>query len=152
MNVEIRPLKASEKAPMELLLLADPSEKLVNDYVGKGQCFVAIIHSEKIGVLVLINTRPGMMEIVNIAVREDYQGQGIGKKLVLGAIEIAREQQATTLEIGTGNSSLSQLALYQKCGFRITGVDRDFFIKHYDEEIYENGIRCRDMIRLSFDL
>ncbi|WCN36270.1 hypothetical protein [Aneurinibacillus uraniidurans] len=37
-----------------------------------------------------------------------------------------------TVEIGTGNSSIGQLALYQKCGFRIIGVDRDFFIKHYN--------------------
>ncbi|MFC0472483.1 histidine phosphatase family protein [Halalkalibacter kiskunsagensis] len=32
------------------------------------------------------------------------------------------------------------------------GVDMDFFIKHYPEEIFENGIQCRDMIRLSQDL
>jgi hypothetical protein len=44
------------------------------------------------------------------------------------------------------------LALYQKCGFRIVGVDLDFFIRHYPEKIYENGIQCRDMIRLSLDL
>lgn len=57
-----------------------------------------------------------------------------------------------TIEIGTGNSSIGQLVLYQKCGFRITGVDIDFFVRHYQEEIFENGIQCRDMIRLSQDL
>lgn len=36
--------------------------------------------------------------------------------------------------------------------FRITGIDRDFFIRHYDEEIFENGIQVIDMIRLSQDL
>ncbi|MMZ68591.1 putative N-acetyltransferase YvbK [compost metagenome] len=84
--------------------------------------------------------------------REDYQGKGIGRQLVEQAIAKAKEHNATTIEIGTGNSSIQQLALYQKCGFRITGVDRDFFVRHYDEEIYENGIHCRDMIRLSMDL
>lgn len=43
-------------------------------------------------------------------------------------------------------------ALYQKCGFRIVGIDRDFFTDHYPEPIYENGIWCRDMIRLSIHL
>ena len=57
-----------------------------------------------------------------------------------------------TIEVGTGNSSIGQLALYQKCGFRITSIDRDFFIRNYEDDIFENGIWCRDMIRLSQDL
>ncbi len=56
------------------------------------------------------------------------------------------------MEIGTGNSSVNQLSLYQKCGFRITGIEHDYFTKHYEEEIVENGLLCRDMIRLSLDL
>ena len=70
----------------------------------------------------------------------------------MNAIEVAKSKGFKTIEVGTGNSSIEQLALYQKCGFRITGVDLDFFIRHYSEEIYENGIQCRDMIRLSKDL
>jgi ribosomal protein S18 acetylase RimI-like enzyme len=79
-------------------------------------------------------------------------GKGIGKQLVLHAIETARSRGNKTIEIGTGNSGIGQLALYQKCGFRIVGVDIDFFVRHYSEAIYENGIQCRDMIRLSKDL
>lgn len=55
-----------------------------------------------------------------------------------------------TVEIGTGNSSIDQLAFYQKCGFRIAAIDPDFFIRHYPEPIFENGIQCRDMIRLEY--
>ncbi|MDU6249675.1 MAG: GNAT family N-acetyltransferase, partial [Paeniclostridium sordellii] len=83
---------------------------------------------------------------------ESYQGSGIGKKLVASAIDKARELKVKTLEVGTGNSSISQLAFYQKCGFRIVGVDKDFFKKYYKEKIEENGIECIDMIRLSIDL
>ncbi|MOA10270.1 putative N-acetyltransferase YvbK [compost metagenome] len=72
--------------------------------------------------------------------------------MVNHAIQNAKQLGFKTIEIGTGNSSIGQLALYQKCGFRITGVDRDFFIRHYDEEIFENGIQVVDMIRLSQDL
>lgn len=57
-----------------------------------------------------------------------------------------------TIEIGTGNSSIQRLALYQKCGFRMASIDHDFFLKHYDEPIYENGIQCMDMVRLSLVL
>lgn len=135
----------------ELLLLADPSRNVVEDYLHRGICFVCKA-DEIVGIYILIKTRPNTMEIVNIAVRESMQGKGIGRKLIFHAISVARGEGIKTLEIGTGNSSLHQLGLYQKCGFRITGVDKDFFTRHYEGEIVENGITCRDMIRLSMDL
>ncbi|MBA2870346.1 ribosomal protein S18 acetylase RimI-like enzyme [Anoxybacillus calidus] len=124
----------------------------MKEYIRRGQCFVAEINGQIIGVYVLLPTRPETIELVNIAVDEKQQGKGIGKQLVLHAVENAKQQGYKTMEIGTGNSSIRQLALYQKCGFRITGVDRDFFVKHYPEPIFENGIQCRDMIRLSQEL
>lgn len=45
-----------------------------------------------------------------------------------------------------------KLALYQKCGFRMTGIDKDFFVRHYEEAIFENGIQVVDMVRLSQDI
>ncbi|MEK4008619.1 GNAT family N-acetyltransferase [Paenibacillus sp. FSL H3-0333] len=150
--MEIRALHTGEQPPTGLLLLADPSPKLVEDYVARGQCFVAEADQQVVGVYVLLPTRPETAELVNIAVNEEFQGQGIGKQLVNHAIQEAKRLRFKTLEIGTGNSSICQLALYQKCGFRITGIDRDFFIRHYSEEIYENGMQVVDMIRLSQDL
>ena len=150
--MEIRKLDTNEFPPMELLLLADPSPQLVEEYIQRGQCFVAEMDDGIIGVYVLLATRPETVELVNIAVSENQQGKGIGKQLVNHAIVNAKMLGYKTIEIGTGNSSMGQLALYQKCGFRMTGVDRDFFIRHYSEEIYENGMQVRDMIRLSQDL
>lgn len=150
--MEIKRLEKQEKVPLELLLLADPSIIIVEDYVAKGECFKAENEEQTIGVYVLLPTRPQTVEIVNVAVAEDHQGKGIGKLLVSHAIRIAKTQGYKTIEIGTGNSSIGQLALYQKCGFRIVSVDHNYFIKHYSEEIYENGIQCIDMIRLSQDL
>ncbi|AUO05077.1 GNAT family N-acetyltransferase [Paenibacillus sp. lzh-N1] len=151
--MNIRWLKPNENCPLELLLLADPSRQIVEEYLKRGQCYVAEIEHQIVGVYVLLPTRPETIEVVNIAVAEVMHGKGIGRQLVTHAIETARSQGYKTLEIGTGNSSIGQLALYQKCGFRIVGVDLDFFVRHnYLEEIYENGIQCRDMIRMSQDL
>ncbi|GGG13722.1 GNAT family N-acetyltransferase [Paenibacillus abyssi] len=152
MDIVIRPLKITDEIPYHLLLLADPAKHLVDDYLSRGLCFVATIENKTVGVFVLIHTHPRTVEIVNIAVKEDFQGKGIGRKLVERALEEARKLHANRIEIGTGNSSLKQLALYQKCGFRVHGIDFDFFIRNYEEEIYEDGIQCRDMIRLKKDL
>jgi ribosomal protein S18 acetylase RimI-like enzyme len=150
--MNIRKLKKGEKPPMELLLLADPSKVIVEKYINRGECFVAENQQQIIGVYVLLPTRPETVELVNIAVADNEQGKGIGKQLVKDAIHKAKSRGYKTIEIGTGNSSIGQLALYQKCGFRIIGVDLNYFIKYYPEEIFENGIPCRDMIQLSQDL
>ncbi|MBP1949710.1 GNAT family N-acetyltransferase [Virgibacillus litoralis] len=150
--MEIQKLKSSETAPMNLLLLADPSEDLIQVYLDQGQCYVAKIDNRLIGVYILLPINSNRVEIKNIAVEESEQGKGVGKQLVTHAIENARFQGFTHIEVGTGNSSINQLALYQKCGFRITGIEKDFFTKNYDEEIIENGIRCTDMIRLEISL
>jgi GNAT superfamily N-acetyltransferase len=142
----------NEKPPMELLLLADPSRELVQEYIRRGTCFVAERNGQIIGVYVLLPTRPQTVELVNIAVMPSHQGKGIGKKLLKHAIQTAKSMGYKTMEVGTGNSSIGQLAFYQKCGFRMIGIDFDFFTRHYSEAIFENGIQCRDMIRLSRDL
>lgn len=148
----IRQLRAEEVMPMNLLLLADPSERLVSDYTARGTCYVLEKAEKIIGVYVLLRTRPDTVELVNVAVDENYHGQGFGKQLVLHAIQEAKRKGYRTIEIGIGNSGVTQLALYQKCGFRMVSIDRDFFLRHYEEPIYENGIQVVDMVRLEMDL
>lgn len=150
--MQIRKLDSDEIPPYDLLLLADPSRKLVDDYLRRGLCFIGTLDDQIMGVYVLLPTRPDTIELVNVAVDENHHGKGFGKQIVKHAIQTAKELGYKTIEVGTGNSGVGQLALYQKCGFRITGVDRDFFIRHYDEAIFENGIQVIDMVRLSQDL
>lgn len=150
--MDIRMLGEGEQPPMELLLNADPSKQLVERYLQRGTSYVAIDSGEIVGVYVLLPTRPATVELVNVSVREEHQGKGIGKQLVRHAVRQAKEEGYQTIEVGTGNSSVDQLALYQKCGFRMVGIDRDFFLRHYEEPLFENGIQVMDMVRLSQDL
>lgn len=152
MKPVIKPFTKEQDIPYDLLLLADPSKVVVDEYIRRGYCFLAYWKDELVGEFVLIHTHPQTIEIVNIAVKEDFQGMGIGKALLERAIEESRSLKAKTVEIGTANSSFRQLKLYQMAGFRIFGVDTDFFLRHYDELIYEEGIQVKDMIRLRLEL
>jgi len=152
MEITIQRMESRAEIPYDLLMLADPSKRMIDEYMNRGQCYLAYHNGEVVGEFVFIHTHPHTIEIVNIAVKEEYQGKGIGKKLLERAVEEARRIGAKSLEIGTGNSSIFQLRLYQKCGFRITGIDHGFFERHYEEPIIEDGIPCRDMIRLRMDL
>lgn len=151
MNISIKRVEP-DQIPMNLLLLADPSQTQIEDYVRRGLCYLAYDQEQIVGEFVLLPTHPNTIEIVNVAVDERFQGRGIGKALIRMAIQEAKRLNYRTIEIGTGNSSFHQLKLYQRCGFRIVGVDFDFFTRNYEEEIYEDGIQCRDMLRLRMEL
>lgn len=149
-EVKISELEPGEVAPLELLLLADPSIQKVKTYLQSGCCYVAKDQEGAIvGVYVLSPITAEVIELVNVAVAENKQRKGIGKLLVEHAIENSRLRGYATIEVGTGNSSIGQLSLYKKCGFRITGSDKDYFVRNYPEAIFENGVQCRDMIRLT---
>ena len=150
-SLEIHEL-GQEEPPWDLLLMADPSRERVTDYINEGNCFLAYSDDKLVGEFVLFEKSPGIMEIMNIAVAQQFQGKGVGKQLVNYAKSICKERGVRLLEVGTGNSSIGQIAFYQKCGFRIIGVERDFFARNYNHEIIENGIKCVDMLWLALEL
>lgn len=152
-NMELKIYKEenNNNAPMDLLLIADPAIEAINEYLFRGELFICKM-DKIVGAYIILNTRPKTYELMNIVVDETYQGKGIAKKMISDAISRVKKMGGKTFEVGTGNSSIDQLAFYQKSGFRITGIDKDYFIDNYDEKIYENGIQCIDMIRLSMKI
>lgn len=145
----IRPLKKDEKIPYKLLLLADPSKELIDQYLAVSTLYIAEEAGVVYGVYVLTPVDSNIAEIKNISVDESHQGKGIGSLLLRHAQDTAREKGYKTLIIGTGNSSIGQLYLYQKMGFEICGIKKDFFIINYKEPLWENHIQCKHMILLS---
>ena len=135
---------------MALLLTADPDEAAVLSYIETAKILVALVSGKVIAIAAII-VDGTESELKNIAVASDHQGQGIAKSLISSAKNIAKESGASSLIVGTGNSSLSQIALYQKCGFRLFSIIPDFFAD-YPEPIFENGIRCIDMVVLRIEL
>lgn len=142
----------NDNIPMELLLLADPSEKSINENIYRGRCYVLEDNGLVKGTFIIAPNGPDKIEIKNIAVYEKFQNMGLGKLMLEEAFRIAREQRFQIMEVSTGNSSINQLAFYQKCGFRMVQIDKNYFVMHYEEEIYENGIRCYDRIKLVKEL
>jgi len=138
--------------PFYLLELADPSRIQINEYLKTGTCYVAKVDSKVIGVFVLHQIDSTSIEVKNIAVDQNEQGKGFGKALLRYAELVCRDLGFEKLVIGTGNSSLNQLALYQKEGFEMCDIQKDFFLKNYTEPIFENGIQCKHMVILEKNL
>jgi GNAT superfamily N-acetyltransferase len=90
-------------------------------------------------------------EIMELAVAEELHGRGYGRQLVAWVVEEARQRGKSAILVGTANSSLGNIAFYQKCGFRMDHVRKDFFW-YYREPIYEHGLRVLDMLVFCYEL
>ena len=121
---------------------------MIDAYLKEGICYVATIDSRVIGAVVLHRIDATRIEIKNLAVDEVERGRGIGTALLRHAERISRELGFDVLIIGTGNSSLDQLALYQKEGFEMCRIEPNFFLTNYSEPIVEHGIRCKHLVVL----
>jgi len=143
-----RQLSKDEKIPYNLLLLADETIEAIEKYIFNSDLFIVEQGDEVIAIYALYVLNKDEIEIKNIAVSEAYQGQGIGRLLLQGAANKARERGFKTLLIGTPDSAIKQLKIYQKAGFEMFGVKKRFFIENYPEPIFENGVQLEDMVML----
>ncbi len=149
MNLEIL---TTDAPPRDLLLLADECPASVDDYLPRGRCHVALLDGEIVGQYILLHTRPFTAEVVSLSVAPACQRRGIGTRLLDHAVRTARTLGFRRLEIGTGDTGFDQLRLYERCGFVRCGIDRGYFTRFYPTPVIENGLVCRDMVRLSMDL
>ncbi len=136
------------EAPRDLLLLADPSPARLDAYLPAARCFAARRDGATVGACAVMPLGGDSFELMSIAVAPEAQRQGIGTRLLRHVIAATAAAGAKRLEVGTGSFGY-QLAFYQRHGFRIESVDRDFFVRNYPEAIVEDGIRLRDMVRLA---
>lgn len=151
-NITFKQLNDDEQVPYELLLLADPSIEMIEEYLKSSFIFIVAQNNKIVGVIVLFPLSEDLVEIKNIAVEPEFQGQGIGSYLIENIIKVAIEQGYKEICIGTANSSIGQLYLYQKLGFELYEIKKNFFILHYPDKILENGIQAKHMIVLKRQL
>jgi len=93
-------------------------------------------------------------ELRAVAVVEGVQGHGIGTQLVARVLDLLAQRGVRTAIVGTASSGVRQLAFYQRLGFRLSHVERDYFVpaRGYPADLSENGISSRDMVWMDRDL
>lgn len=63
----------------------------------------------------------------------DRRGQGIGRALMETAMEVAREEGAAHMDLGTGHDDVAARALYEKLGFDNTEGKPDGPVNYFYE-------------------
>lgn len=131
---------------IDLLLLADPSEKMINKYLDKSEVFVLSLNDEPVSVAAVVKNSETVCELKNLATKSNYRKQGFAKQLLQYLFQNYKNQFSAML-VGTSNA-----AFYEKFGFEYSYTEDKFFTKNYPEPIFENNVQCIDMIYLKKDL
>ncbi len=148
----IRQLDKDEAIPYDLLLLANETVEAINKYIFDSEIYVLEQNSKIIAEYALLPLNKEEVEIKNIAVAADFQGQGIGKTLLKDATDRAKARGFKTIIVGTGDTSTKLLRFYHKEGFEVFGVRKGFFVDNYPKPIYDGEKQLKDMVLLKKEL
>lgn len=140
---------ADREPYVPLLLLADEPEPL-RAYLQDGDLYVLRDSGgAPLGAtLVLPHGDGGEAELKAVAVDASTHNRGLGQRMLRGVLDDLRARGITRVVVGTSNAGIGQIAFYQKAGFRILCIERDFFSpeKGYDPAERENGLAHQDMV------
>lgn len=99
----------------DIQTLGDPQGTILR----KGGCvLLAYLADEPVGCVALIPMGEGVFELSKMAVSPRVRGRGIGRKLLLRAIEEARAIGAASLFLGSSTRLADAVHLYESVGFR----------------------------------
>jgi ribosomal protein S18 acetylase RimI-like enzyme len=148
------PAGAARERFLPLLLLADDSEQQVRDYMNSGDLYAYSIEGVVAGVVLAIPMQVDVIELKAVAVEPSQQAQGIGKRMLSEVLAQLRARGCLRAVVSTATAAISELAFYQKAGFRMSRIERDFFTPAhgYPETMVDSGIRLRDKVWMDMSL
>ena len=148
-SIVIKKEKDNKEQYMDLLLEADPSKDMINDYLKDGELFVLTYNDKIACVAVVTKVDYNTVELKNIATKEEYRGQGYGKKM-LKYLADNYKQKYNKMLVGTSENNIP---FYVKQGFdKYEKTIKNYFVDNYDEEIIDGDVHCIDMYYYSKDL
>lgn len=146
----------SREPYVPLLLLADEPEPL-RGYLDDGDLYVLQDSTgATLGVTLVLpwHDEATTAELKAVAVDASTHNRGLGQRMLRGVLDDLRTRGKTRVMVGTSNAGIGQIAFYQKAGFRILCIERDYFTpeKGYDPDERENGLPHRDFVWFDQDL
>lgn len=118
--------------PEDVRILDNPKEVILD---AGGRIFFAKIGEEIVGTVSLIPVDEDTLELAKLAVAKQYQGLGIGSRLMEVCIQEAKKTKAKELILYTNHQLTSAHRLYEKFGFveslhvNSKYVESDIFMK-----------------------
>ena len=130
--IKLRPYRAGDAEAFRLLNeawiekyfgLEEADRAILNNPEGYvlakgGHIFFATVAGAPIGCCALVPMEPGVYEVAKMAVAEEWQNRGIGRRVLAYTIEQARTLGATRLYLETNAKLANAIHLYEALGFK----------------------------------
>ena len=148
-SINIKKEKDNKEQYMNLLLEADPSKDMINNYLKNGELFVLTYKDDVACIAVVTKIDEDIVELKNIATKKEFRGNGYGKKMLKYLADNYKQKYKKML-VGTTENNIP---FYVKQGFdKYEKTIKNFFVDNYDEKIWDVNTRCIDMYYYSKDL
>lgn len=139
----IRRVRGDRRRYLPLLLEGDESEATIARYLDRCDLWALRRDGRTVALCAVTDEGDGIFEVQNLAVDPAYRRRGYGTAMLLHAAW--RYRRGRWLTLGTGETP-STLAFYRRNGFVAYRRDPDYFPRHYEHPIVEEGVTLRDRI------
>ncbi|NVD05748.1 ribosomal-protein-alanine N-acetyltransferase [Vibrio sp. JPW-9-11-11] len=103
------------------------AESMIRDLHSRGACHHVLVDNEKVVGYFYAQNIVGEITLLNIAVDPSRQGQGLGKKLLNGFLELCEQCQAESAWLEVRESNFTAFHLYQALGFNEVDRRRNYY-------------------------
>jgi DNA-binding MarR family transcriptional regulator/N-acetylglutamate synthase-like GNAT family acetyltransferase len=114
--------------PIDERVLSNPKKEIIDK---EGEIFFALYKDEVVGTVAVKKTSLKTLEVLKMAVTEQFQSRGIGRLLMNKVVDYAKSKKAKSLELDTSRKLEVAMKLYESFGFKIS-----------DEQGNESYERC----------
>lgn len=124
--LEVRRISINKKAYLPLLLEADPSEAMIDQYLDEGEMYVLLANGKAVSVAVVkrADAQEDAYELFNLATEAAERGKGYAGQLLRHLLRLY-QPRCKRLLVGT---SRSLMPFYERFGFKYCCTRENFFL------------------------
>lgn len=101
--------------PADIPMLNYPKEEILDK---GGSIFLTHYDNTIVGTISIVREGKNNFEILKLGVNSDYQGLGIGRKLMVYCLDICKKNDADPIILETNTKLASAITLYKSLGFK----------------------------------
>ena len=145
--IEVRAISSGRERFMPMLLEADPSEKMIDQYLNAGDMFVLMVDGQPVTVAI-VTVSGEICEIRNIVTAAAERGKGYGTRMLKHIMNLY-QARARRMVAGTDESTAP---FYESMGFKKESIEKGYFLRHYVPPILVDGKILADRVLLAREI
>ena len=140
----------SRRPYVELLREAEDSTSEIESYLDLGDLFLFTLGESVVGHVLVTPLGPDEQELKNLAIVEGRRRLGFGRSMIGAVLAELKDRGVRRVEVATSGADTGNLEFYQRCGFRLLRIERDYFspARGYPEGFSLFGLPAADLVVL----